>query len=251
MKLFSSIQSSKRIAIALCFLFLVGSCEKKDSNQKDSLQKENSVHPNILAASKGTSREIDIVKNEIITNENFKNIEIEIIQNQTNYSFNPRDYNFSSYRAVTYKTSPVRILFVYSKSNSDDFLNLFEYKGKFIVTRSIIRKDGENKRLFFYTEKNNLIYSVLFNDKGQFGNFQLGNVNFSVRSLLNNNEISANLEEVPPADGGQTCPQQFPGNFGSCMTCAINECANSFPCNVTCTLLPHSCLIGFALGCAL
>ena len=97
-----------------------------------------------------------------------------------------------------------------------------------------------------------LIYSALYNSKGQVGLFKVGNINFSLKSLTENSSIVSDLEELPPADGGEkTCPQQYPKDFGKCMTCAINECANSFPCNITCTIMARECLIGFALACAL
>jgi len=47
-----------------------------------------------------------------------------------------------------------------------------------------------------------------------------------------------------------TCMEKT-DSFGSCMLCAINECASDWVCAVVCTVMSAQCLAGFGLGCAL
>lgn len=48
--------------------------------------------------------------------------------------------------------------------------------------------------------------------------------------------------------GDKTCPQKTT-TYSDCMTCSINECANSFHCNATWVAAPIPCLEGFSLAC--
>lgn len=232
----------KTAIVTLQCMILFIACAKKNPTNQVAKSKEEFKNEFFTKTFNGELL-LDIVDKEVMITKDVYKLNESVLKYQNLCTFDLKDYDFSKYRVASYKISPARIFFVVNRNNGDDFLNIFEYNGKYIITHSHIVKQGNHNKLLFMNSMNELIYSILFNNKGQFGKIELGKINFSIKAL------GVESSNVTYKASDSTCMQKNPGSFGGCMTCAITECANDFPCNATCALWPASCLVGFSLAC--
>ncbi len=243
--------------IVLSTLILHAACSKKSSNtnKPEELEKvlyENNtpwsgnLYENQVSQNSLLSKKHDIVAN-LFNSKEWEKINAEI-KNKINYS---------EIRRTKYNHTKVEILELPIHSITvDESLFIFYLSNKFkIIKANQISLNGNKKRLSFLTINNESILSFDYNDQMQILGVTTNESN-SLRNLLS--EISdqskqlstKNIVSSNTARTEQTCPEST-STFGSCMTCAINECANDFPCNITCAIWTKSCLAGFAIGCAI
>jgi hypothetical protein len=140
---------------------------------------------------------------------------------------------------------------------------LFELPLKSYINKSLVILQKGKQFMFVIGElkstENELLTFSISSIKGELINVIKLNAEHSILGFesykplkWDNASFTTNNVELEPVDdiGGKTCPEKT-SNYSDCMTCAINECASSFPCNATCMVWPISCLTGFTLACTL
>jgi len=127
---------------------------------------------------------------------------------------------------------------------------------------SILKSDeqlvnsGGDKKFIMKTLEDKVLFSMVYNSKLQLLKFENNDFeSFSKRLYAENTEFKSEkgfrkTQTKLVVSEEKTCMEKTK-SFGDCMVCAINECANDFPCNVTCAIWTKSCLAGFALACAI
>lgn len=151
-----------------------------------------------------------------------------------------------SIRKYNYDISSISVIEIPVAADTTKKLIAFSYNGKFAITFVTIEHVEGITQRFIQTDKAGSVYQTIdFTD----GLKILGFTNpkpMPFDRLKNNNARSVDLV---PAGDDPTCYTSSGGVYSKCMTCAINECANSFPCKALCALEPAPCLIGFSIAC--
>ncbi len=132
---------------------------------------------------------------------------------------------------------------IVNSSKVFDALNVYEYRGNFIITRAVLTSISPDSKYVVYSgDMSEEYYEFCLNSNNQVGHIHLYNDVPFFKVFTPDPNPDPDFYEIP-------CPQQYPNNFGKCMLCAINDCSQDWICAVVCALEPELCMAGFALAC--
>lgn len=230
------------MAMAVVFLF---SCTKRSVDDSENLvyQKPDAA----VSASLFDNH----IQRAVAIKENNSLVNALVASDEFRENGIPADQlDMKSIRKYEYDISAIAAIEIPVAGDTGRKLIAFYYRGKFAITfvtiTAITPVNGIPAKRFTQSDaRGNVFQTIDFTD----GIKILGATN--VRPLpfeRFKNNSGRSVDKVPVSDE-PTCYVSSGKVYSKCMTCAINECANSFPCNALCALEAGPCLIGFSLAC--